>query len=63
MCGKKETWIIFLPLDVRVITLMNYSDIERFHLAFESNVTEHDSGYLHIHKHSAERKSLYVCDI
>lgn len=63
ICGKKATWIIFLVLDVRVVTLMNYSDIGSFHLACESNVTEHGSLYLHIHKHLAERESLYVCDI
>lgn len=63
VCEKKATWITFLALDVGVITLMNYSDIESFHLACESNVIEHSSGHLHIHKHLAERESLYVCDI
>jgi len=50
ICGKKAKWISFFALDVRAITLMNYSDIERFHLACKSNVIEHSSGYLHIHK-------------
>jgi hypothetical protein len=50
-------------LDLRVVTLRNYSDIGSFHLACESNVTEQGSLYLHIHKHLAERESLYVCDI
>lgn len=63
MCEKKATWITFLARDVKVVTLMNYSDIENFHLACESNVIEHSSGYLHIHKHLAERESLYIYDI
>jgi hypothetical protein len=45
-----------LALDVRVITLMNYLDIERFHLAFESNVTEHDSGSTNIQ----QKENLYT---
>ena len=43
MCGKKATWITFLALDFRVIIMMNYSDIKRFHLVCESNVIGHCS--------------------